>query len=315
MHASEGGFPILTGPQLLRAMTSTDLCLTCHATMNGAVLSPIPTQPSPEIGGGNFTFLYENNINDASGAAFAVIGGNHAGHNVVSPAWGLVEDSDHPVAPGGTFSALDLGCTSCHDPHDESSFRMLRGVGPFQGGYVFGFPAPQAEGNPLTVTEHETSHTAYQSGWSQWCANCHGLYHDSGNAAFVHPVNDTLGTAESDSYSNYRGEADPYGTQRSVAYIPEVPFEDPAMRPSSTNGPTPASRVICMSCHRAHATSAPEATRWDKTVLYLDDDGRASGSYPIRNPYPDPSQRSLCIKCHVDKTRDHGLTQPCLECH
>ena len=52
-----------------------------------------------------------------------------------------------------------------------------------------------------------------------------------------------------------------------------------------------------MTCHRAHATSAPDAGRWDFSVTFLIEDGDESGSYEIPNPYTD-NQRSLCNKCH-----------------
>ncbi len=55
---------------------------------------------------------------------------------------------------------------------------------------------------------------------------------------------------------------------------------------------------MCLSCHRAHASSAPAAGRWDFNVALLDEDGLVSGSYPIPNPYLDPDQGTLCSKCH-----------------
>ena len=55
---------------------------------------------------------------------------------------------------------------------------------------------------------------------------------------------------------------------------------------------------MCLSCHRAHATSSPAAGRWDFKVALLADDGRASGSYPIPNPYGGAAQGPLCSKCH-----------------
>jgi hypothetical protein len=273
-------------------------------------------QPSPEIGAGNFIFLLEDNLNDDSQGPPGIIRGNQAGHSVVAPSRGLFEDPEHLVAPGGTFQASDLGCTSCHDPHGGGNYRMLRGAGPVQGGsYTFAYPAPQAEGISLTDKEGTVRHTAYQSGWSQWCSNCHGLFHEVGKPDFEHPVDDLLNLAERDSYNQYRGETNPTGGDPATAYIPEVPFEDPAMTSSSRSGPSSSSRLMCMTCHRAHATSAPQGTRWDKTVMYLNEDGVVSGSYPIPNPYLGPDQRSLCIKCHVVKTRTHGEKRPCLDCH
>lgn len=315
-HQSEGGVPIVGFPVLLPGAGGTDSCLACHATGNGAVLSPSPSLPSPEIGGGNFAFLLELNINDAPGGLMNPIAGNHAGHNVVTTTYGIQQDPDHVVAPGGTFPASELACTSCHDPHAEGSFRMLRGAGPVHDGiYNFTQPAPQAEGIPLTGSESQGSHTAYQDGWSLWCSNCHGMYHQAGNPPFEHPVNQALSMQHRDAYDRYRGEVDPTGGDAATAYLPEVPYEDSTVTPSTTSGPPASSRISCMSCHRAHATSAPEATRWDKTVLYLEEDGVVSGSYRIPNPYPGATQRALCIKCHVSETRTHGTGQACLECH
>lgn len=314
MHMSEDGLPITAGPKLIRGATATDLCLSCHATQNGSVLTAAPTMPPPEIGGGNFTYLLEDDLNDTPGGG-PIIRGNHAGHNVVSPGWGILEDPDHPTAPGGSYPSSQLGCISCHDPHGGGNYRMLRGSGPIPGGFNFTYDAPQAVGIALNDQEGLTSHTAYQGGWTRWCANCHGMFHDQGSPQFIHPVDKSFGGDQRDSYNLYRGEADPTGGDPATAYIPEVPFEDPSAATSSRSGPSGSARVGCISCHRAHATSAPEATRWDKTVLYLHQDGVASGSYPIPNPYPGPAQRALCNKCHMQKTRSHGQTQPCLECH
>jgi hypothetical protein len=59
-----------------------------------------------------------------------------------------------------------------------------------------------------------------------------------------------------------------------------------------------------MSCHRSHATSAPNAGRWDFNILGMATDGVISGSYRIPNPY-DGGQRSLCNKCHSKDEFDH----------
>ena len=62
-----------------------------------------------------------------------------------------------------------------------------------------------------------------------------------------------------------------------------------------------------MTCHRAHASSAMDAGRWDFNVTFLSEDGDESGSYEIPDPYADPgNQRSLCNKCHVQDAFDLG---------
>ncbi len=323
MHNSEDGIsndhvPPGGGEDLLLYESSTDLCLSCHATENGAVLGPDPTNPPPELGGGNFTFLYENNINDGPNGAQNPIDGHHAGHNVVSAYWGIPEDPENAVSPGGNYPSSELSCTSCHDPHGNQNFRFLwgNGITSAGGGYIFRYPAPLAEGISLFLgQESPSNHTAYQAGWSEWCANCHDLYHDEGLPGFEHPAGHSMGGDEASSYNRYNGPGDPAGGAYATAYIPEVPVEEPSMTVSSTIGAGSSSQVTCMSCHRAHATSAPKSTRWDPNVEFLDLDGLESGSWPLPNPYTDPDQRALCIKCHYNDAEDHGWGEACMSCH
>ena len=65
---------------------------------------------------------------------------------------------------------------------------------------------------------------------------------------------------------------------------------------------------MCLSCHRAHASSAPAAGRWDFNVTFLHEDGAESGSWTIPDPYGDLSQRSLCNKCHKKDEFDAPFT-------
>lgn len=289
-------------PALLLADSPSDLCLTCHAENHGAVLGIDPLLPPAEKGGGNFVFLMENNLNDAPDGLTNPIFGDAAGHSIVAPARGLVPDSRNSVSPGGSFPASLLGCTSCHDPHGNDNFRLLYGAGPVQGGLAgFPYPAPQAEGIGLAGVESNSNHTAYRSGMSQWCANCHGSYHDGDLSGFEHPSGESMDANIVSRYNRYEGDASPGGGSSATSYLAAVPFEDPgaSTTTSSTQGPSGTSRVMCLTCHRAHASSAPYAGRWDFNVSLLGEDGVVSGSYPIPSPYDDPAQGSLCAKCHA----------------
>lgn len=303
-HQSEDGETVYTSPDgeaLLRGESPSDVCLSCHAEALGAVLGINPLAPPPERGGGNFTFLFEDNLND-SVAEPGVIPGEAGGHSIVAPGHGLVADSRHTFSPGGSYPSSDLGCTSCHDPHGNQEFRFLLDGRQFgSGGFVFRGPAPTAAGLQIEGPGAETRdlHTAYQWGMSRWCGNCHGLYHERGQASFQHPVNVAFASDERDRYNLYNGDEDPTGGSAATAYLPEVPFEDRSMTVTSQQGPAASSYVICSTCHRAHATSAPGAGRWDFAVELLQEDGVPSGSYPIPNPYPGPNQGSLCRKCHA----------------
>lgn len=315
MHESEDGQFVVAGDQLLDATSPTEVCLGCHATASGAVLAADPLAPGPEYGGGDFAFLFASNLNDGADGALVPIPGHAAGHDIVAPGSGLQPDPRWTTAPGGTFPSASLGCTSCHDPHGNASFRMLNGVGPVQGGqFHFGAPAPTAEGVMIGgAAESASNHTAYQDGWTRWCGNCHDpRYHQLGQSEFGHPVDRGLGATIAARYNEYQGDLNPTGGTQATAYLPAVPFEDPSQGATSTSGPFGGSRVSCITCHRAHASSAPEAGRWDFNVTALDQDGVISGSLPIPNPYPGLQQRSLCVKCH-DVSHDDGTA--CLGCH
>jgi predicted CXXCH cytochrome family protein len=310
-HVTHGGESsgALVGPSADRGMliaeSATDVCLVCHERRSGSVLGTDPLVPPPETGPGNFVFLTEDNLNDAPGGALRPILGDAAGHNVVAPGHGLRADPRYALAPGGTYPSSKLGCTSCHDPHGNTNFRMLYGAGPVMGGVAtFGRAAPDAEGPTVgTGPESARHHTAYRSGMSDWCGNCHGQYHQAGSgSAFRHPVDRILSAEVVRRYAEYEGDAHPTAGVEAQAYLPAVPFEDRASTTISTSGPGPASRVMCLSCHRAHATSSPAAGRWDFKVGLLSDDGRASGSYPIPNPYGGSTQGPLCSKCHETPT-------------
>ncbi|KAA3631512.1 MAG: hypothetical protein DWP97_13000 [Calditrichaeota bacterium] len=307
IHDSEDGMDVTPETAdgnlyLLKGEQPSDVCLACHATSNGAVFSLDPLNPDPEKGAGNFTFLLEDNINDGPDGITNIIPGFHAGHNIVAPSLGLLADPNNTSAPGGTFVSSELSCTSCHDPHGNTNFRMLYGVGQIQNNtYNFVYPAPDAIGIDFkNSSETNSNHTAYLSGMSEWCANCHGLdYHENNLSDIDHHAPTSFKTGFVNRYNLYNGTNDESGGTAATAYLPEVPFEDPTNSISRTQGPTTGSTIMCLSCHRAHATSSPAAGRWDFNVEFLQQDGVNSNSYPIPNPYDNAQQESLCKKCHM----------------
>ncbi len=316
MHNSQDG--VLVDPAspngnawLLTKASPSEVCLSCHATRLGAVFGTDPLAPPVERGGGNFVFLLEDNINDGHAGASNPILGFRGGHNIVAPGYGVGADGVTTVAPGGNFPASFLACSSCHDPHGNTNFRLLYGAGRVVNTfYPFTNPAPTAVGISLFGAggESNTNHTAYQAGMSAWCGNCHGDFHNVGST-LKHPTGETLGGTIATAYNLYNGTDFPIGGTQATAYLAAVPFEDPANTTTSTAGPSGGSTVMCLTCHRAHATSAPDAGRWDFNVTFLNEDGAESGSYIIPNPYASANQRSLCNKCHV-KDADDGPFVP-----
>jgi hypothetical protein len=306
MHNSEDGALVDAdspngNPWLLRDATPSDVCLSCHATRLGAVFAVDELNPAAERGSGNFVFLLEDNINDGHGGATSPVLGDAGGHNIVAPGFGLGADGTLGMAPGGSFPAGSLGCSSCHDPHGNANFRLLYGAGSVQDGlYTFTNAAPVANGIGLSgAGESNTNHTAYIGGFSDWCGNCHGDFHSVDNPTkLIHPTGETLGGTIANTYNLYNGTDDQLGGAAATAYLAAVPFEDAANTTTSTAGPTAASLVACITCHRSHASSAIDMGRWDFQVAFAHEDGAESGSYQIPDPYASVNQRSLCNKCH-----------------
>lgn len=293
------------GRALLRDGPASDICLSCHADAYGAVMGADALAPHPERGPGNFVFLTEDNINDGADGVMNPIQGDAAGHNIHAPAHGLSTDGTRVVSPGGNYPSATMRCTSCHDPHGNGNYRFLRGPGAAQGGGgSFPYDAPDATGLDLEVggSESNSLHVAYRAGVSNWCGNCHAAYlsdHNSGISAFEHPVDATLDSEILLQYEIYNGTLDPAGGVATAAFLAAVPFEDAAMTTTAMAGPGAGSRLNCLTCHRAHASSAPASGRWDFNVTTLGEDGVVSGSYPLPNPYGDPAQTGLCYKCHL----------------
>jgi len=312
MHNSEdGAFVDPENPfgnaYLLRDATPSDICLECHATRLGAVFGDDPLAPPTERGGGNFVFLLEDNLNDAHAGASNPISGDAAGHNIISAAKGTFQDATLMTSPGGTFPSSVLACSSCHDPHGNGNFRLLYSAGVTKAGVTFLYDAPTAVGLSLFgAGESNSNHTAYQGGVSGFCGNCHGDFHNEADGRLIHPSGSAIGGAIAEAYNLYNGSEDANGGTQATAYLAAVPFQDPGAATNSTAGPSAASQVMCLTCHRAHASSAADAGRWDFNVTFLHEDGEESGSYQIPDPYGSLNQRSLCNKCHV-KDGDDAL--------
>jgi predicted CXXCH cytochrome family protein len=321
MHNSEGGVAVYDGANgaasyLLNDATGSDVCLNCHDHGYGVQLGTDPLAPPPEKGGGNFVYLLSSNLNDGHAGASNPISGDRAGHNLNAPGHGLSTDATLSSAPGGSFPASLMSCTSCHDPHGTDEYRILYTLGqqPQDGvpGMTYTAAAPEATAGPSLFfgSEGLSNHNAYVSGMSEWCGNCHGDFHNTSYPTVMrHPSGAALGTSIASVYNLYNGTDDMTGGDALTSYLPEVPFEDAAAATNSTAGPTGASKVMCLSCHRAHASSAPYSGRWDFNVAMLQDDGVESGAYAIPNPY-NYGQRSLCNKCHAKDAYDHIPVEP-----
>jgi predicted CXXCH cytochrome family protein len=338
MHNSEDGAAMNynatgTGPgtnpgfgwtDLLLYPNASDVCLECHGnntrSYNVFESDPLGLALREYYSAGNFVFLLEDNINDGHAGSVASnwIPGQGSGHNIQSGIKGSMWDTTLTAPPSDGTSPLTnnrIHCSSCHDPHGTGTFRLLYQTGQdvdVGGETVIYGDTVVAYGISYGDVETNDNHNAYVSGYSGWCNSCHTEFHQR-SGRMIHPSGESLSDGTDVQYNRYRGTTDcvlsgvsPCGTGgAATAYLGDVPFEDDshtAASITSTLGPTSSSRVACMSCHRAHATSAPNAGRWDFDVTFLWEDGHESGSWPIPFIPYDPrdvdNQRSLCNKCH-----------------
>ena len=174
---------------------------------------------------------------------------------------------------------------------------------------------------------------AYGSGMSEWCANCHAALLGGGGASRIHPSGKSvrLSAGVIANYNAYVASGNLRGS-RATAYDSMVPFEMgtedyPLLKRTAGSGgahpegPDENANVMCLSCHRAHASGWDQATRWTMRTEFLvfngDYPGVDDAAVPSRISqgrtraetrrtfYGRPAsryatyQRSLCNKCHA----------------
>jgi hypothetical protein len=307
-----------TNPPQLTRSDSSSTCLSCHA-ISGSPQNVKSSDGSSFTPGGDFywlgkTFKWTSEIEGEMTSP-----GSSHGHNISALDYGLSADTGLKMAPGGTYPSDSLTCISCHDHHGITggSYRLLGGTG-YQAGISSGFsflhPAPLAVA-PANWTETDTNHVSYGSGFSEWCANCHAaflrcaidlnpIHHPACNVA---PLSRNVVY----NYNSYISSGNLTGSS-SVAYQSLVPFESgnnnrASLSPSSTKGPGENANVMCLSCHRAHASAFRGIGRWDfQATLFKDSHPNGAGDGSTHsdrlNSYYGRTfgdyQRQLCNKCH-----------------
>jgi hypothetical protein len=195
--------------------------------------------------------------------------------------------------------------------------------------------APSTYNRTEAVTQTRVAYGAQGSNtWGNWCASCHPNMHSADN--YVHPVDQNLGSDVSTNYGNYVKSGDLKGDP-TKSYLSLVPFaqstgaiadlaKNAKIDDSALGGPGPSDKVMCFSCHRAHASGMYHGMRFDqgyefmvKAGDYIGMDNPAVGTTG-RGPtqarakyiadwkaayYDRPAtnfatyQRVLCNKCHA----------------
>jgi hypothetical protein len=323
MHNSQDGDPITTTPGdfLLKGSDPSSTCLACHASA-GQFAGGFG------YGSGGDYYWVTKTFNWITRNRPQTSTGDSHGHNIIAMDFQGLESDDAElglIPPGDTGPLpAQLACTSCHDPHGrQGNPLLLWGVGDTRGGKTFVNDAPVIESPGRSTTEtrspvSDTEHSAFGSGMSPWCANCHTNFIEADK---MHPVDQGLGSRIADNYNKYVSTdvIDPSNGPNS--YWEHVPFEtneaQDALDINRTAGPDGSSQVMCLSCHRAHASAFPDIGRWYFAATFINQESRPLGASPPPGEDPDDGsvddvnnkyygkpwtdeQRSLCNKCHIN---------------
>jgi predicted CXXCH cytochrome family protein len=244
-----------------------------------------------------------------------------------------------PIASTGSYGAVPTATYSV------GSYRLLAGqrYSPASTpGYPFSNDPPVAVA-PTSYNHAETTalgevRVAYGTGMSEWCQNCHVNIHNanytSGWTGLRHPAGSTayLRASQFNVYNTYvsSGVLNPALTSN---YTSLVPFEQGPgatlaalqanANPTAVIAAGATTTVMCLTCHRAHASAFDSMVRWDQNATFLTDGANVTAGITAAaavtgsgGPRPaadttagyygrnmitafGPYQRSLCNKCHA----------------
>ncbi len=132
--------------------------------------------------------------------------------------------------------------------------------------------------------------------WGSWCGACHGDFNVAGGDDEHHPTGESLGTgplgastgSEATNYNAYISSGILTGNS-AQAYSTLVPFAEATtsiatlashakIDDSFLNGPGTGAEVMCLSCHRAHASGFVDMLRWDYGYEFMTKQGNYPGS-------------------------------------
>ena len=319
MHNYQNGE--LVSPSGPRSYLLKDSCAGCHTNPNGGEtivtigVTRIPivnngVEPLQSLAGGNFYWVKVGG--DRKGHNCLSIPG-------ISSDQTLTQAPGKPSSASGPSCAnchdQISGCESCHDPkhHADDSGPVVGESGGWyrylnsseHGSSTTGVKGIEDDDWEYTVSA--TDHNEYNgcdnpygnedNSMSNYCAGCHQQFHglsytdtdgnviyDGQSPWFRHPTHLPLPNDPSKEYYYYNN---PGGTGPG-SYNPLVPVARDPTALSSMTGPsatvTPGSdQVMCLSCHRAHASPYDHLLRWDY------------------KGWPQNGQSNGCLVCHTAK--------------
>jgi hypothetical protein len=245
---------------------------------------------------------------------------------------GTVSVGGKPIKDSGSYDVSP-------DPDNNASVGTYRLLGGFayhplrvNAGFAFVANSPTAVA-PSIYNKAETAsvtRVAYGAGMSEWCRNCHANIH-KGSDSFTHPSPTPLGATYTAYYNSYVKYNDLSGLENK-SYWSLTPFEigtsnyatlkrivvsTPTKGPDSADGEP---QVMCLSCHRAHASSWDSSTRWNTKTDNIVTNGKYSQEGLIYQPSGQGRSEAEALQGYYQVPASaFNATEPamtfCFKCH
>ncbi len=170
----------------------------------------------------------------------------------------------------GVGAKVKLTCGSCHDPHGNGNFRILKGK-PDESGATTEVNIPDAETKVYTTSNYwhswDTNDKNFKYKIAEWCTTCHTRY-----------------LAGSGSYKEASGDA--IYTYRHRSNYTQAEYEK-----YEAESPVKA-RPNCIQCHVSHGSNATMGS-YAQTVKWPDGSAGGTDSRLLRL-----NNRGVCQTCH-----------------
>ena len=245
--------------ELFVASDTYTLCMSCHGAGMGA---------NTDVANGVYLSSRDDSVADRNvGGANTPDGAALLGGGFVTYKGIPVTSSHDPTgtataAPGNggvrgeTADLFDgaITCTSCHDPHGSSNYRILRET-------INGYPVSVAQVDEGAAKDYDTEQ--WGEGMNSLCAACHQAYYvtTAGSGSDDALVATGGYTHRVGMPYNYDGNSNPETVGYEGYHLPLA---------QSGNGDL----VVCMTCHLPHGSSAQvTAGGTGSALLRLDNGG------------------------------------------
>jgi predicted CXXCH cytochrome family protein len=210
-------------------------------------------------------------------------------------------------------------------------YRLLRAQDTVDGVTFGALPPVAVVNSTYNRSEYFTqTRTAYGSGMSNFCGTCHPDMHTT-SGILRHPTGQVMNGSIQSNYNFYVKSGRMTGSP-ATSYLSLVPFEeglgyttanittlkshaktDNTELDGPGSGTVPASAtVMCLSCHRAHASAYENMLKWNPGVTTIVTAGvydtsntgysateASKGMYDYNVTKFSAYQRQLCNKCHA----------------